>query len=128
MKKLFATLVIATALFACKKEQKRGTEQIAPAAFEKEMTADAGQLIDVRTPKEYNEGHLNGAKNLHIYDQNFITRLDSLDKDETVYVYCKAGGRSAEAVETLEGKGFKHIVELEGGMDAWKEAGKPVKQ
>ena len=128
MKKLFASLLIATALFACKKEQKRGLEQVPPAAFETEMTADAGQLIDVRTPKEYSEGHLSGAKNLHIYDKDFLTRLDSLDKDETVYVYCKAGGRSAEAVETLEGKGFKHIVELEGGMDAWNEAGKPVTQ
>ena len=128
MKKAFVALFITMALFACKKEQKKGIEQIQPVPFEKEITADAGQLIDVRTPKEYKEGHIEGAKNLHIYDQDFLTRLDSLDKSETVYVYCKAGGRSAEAVETLKGKGFKHIVELEGGMDAWNAAGKPVTQ
>lgn len=128
MKKIFAAALITIALFACKKEQKRGTEQVPPVAFEKEMTTDAGQVIDVRTPKEYKEGHIAGAANLHIYDQDFLTRLDSLDKNETLYVYCKAGGRSAEAVETLESKGFKHIVELEGGLDAWNEAGKPVSQ
>lgn len=113
-------------LTACKKEQKTGTEQVAPAAFEQEMKDNAGQVVDVRMPKEYAEGHIDGAKNLHIYDADFAQRLDSLDKDETVYVYCKAGARSAEAVELMERKGFKHIVELEGGLDAWGQAGKPV--
>lgn len=128
MKKIFLATLFTLALFSCKKNQKTGTEQIPPAAFQQEMADNAGQVIDVRTPKEFGEGHINGAKNLHIYDTDFLTRLDSLDKDETVYVYCKAGGRSAEAVETLEHKGFKHIVELEGGLDAWNQAGKPVTQ
>lgn len=126
MKKYILAFAVITMLTACKKEQKTGTEQVAPVAFEQEMKNDAGQLVDVRMPKEYNEGHIDGAKNLHIYDQDFSDRLDSLDKDETVYVYCKAGARSAEAVEIMERKGFKHIVELEGGLDAWNEAGKPL--
>lgn len=126
MKKTLVALLLATAIFSCKKEQKTGTEQIPPIAFEQELANNPGQVIDVRTPKEFTSGHIEHAKNLHIYDQDFTTRLDSLDKDETVYVYCKAGARSAEAVETLEQKGFKHIVELEGGLDAWNDAGKPV--
>lgn len=128
MKKIVIALLFTTAIFSCKKEQKTGTEQITPAAFEKEITDNPGQVIDVRTPKEFTSGHIESAKNLHIYDQDFAARLDSLDKDKTVYVYCKAGGRSAEAVETLEQKGFKHIVELEGGLDAWNDAEKPVTQ
>lgn len=126
MKKYILALTALALLMACKKEQKTGTEQVAPVAFEQEMKNDAGQLVDVRMPKEYKEGHIEGAKNLHIYDQDFQQRLDSLDKDETVYVYCKAGARSAEAVQVMEQKGFKHIVELEGGLDAWNQAGKPV--
>lgn len=126
MKKYMMALAAIAMLTACKKEQKTGTEQVAPTAFEQEMKDDAGQLVDVRMPKEYAEGHIDGAKNLHIYDNDFAQRLDSLDKDQTVYVYCKAGARSAEAVELMERKGFKHIVELEGGLDAWGEAGKPV--
>nr|WP_322623717.1 rhodanese-like domain-containing protein [uncultured Flavobacterium sp.] len=126
MKKYLLGVAALAMLTACKKEQKTGTEQVAPVAFEQEMKDDAGQLVDVRMPKEYAEGHIDGAKNLHIYDNDFAERLDSLDKDETVYVYCKAGARSAEAVELMERKGFKHIVELEGGLDAWGEAGKTV--
>lgn len=126
MKKYLLGFAAIAMLTACKKEQKTGTEQVAPVAFEQEMKDDAGQLVDVRMPKEYAEGHIDGATNLHIYDNDFAERLDSLDKDKTVYVYCKAGARSAEAVELMERKGFKHIVELEGGLDAWDEAGKTV--
>jgi rhodanese-related sulfurtransferase len=92
------------------------------------MADDKGQLIDVRTAKEYNSGHIEGATHMHLYDADFSTRADSLDKNKTVYVYCKVGGRSAEAVDILKQKGFVHIVELKGGIDAWNQAGKPVKQ
>lgn len=128
MKKLLYLILITFTVSSCNGQQKKGVELIPPAAFEKEMTAHKGQVIDVRTPTEYKSGHINGAVNLHVYDQDFTNRLDTLDKSKTVYVYCKAGGRSAEAVETLKAKGFVHIVELDGGMDAWNEAGKPVKK
>ena len=85
MKKYLLGVAALAMLTACKKEQKTGTEQVAPVAFEQEMKDDAGQLVDVRMPKEYAEGHIDGAKNLHIYDNDFAERLDSLDKDETVY-------------------------------------------
>lgn len=128
MKKLLYLLLLTLSITSCQGQQKKGTELVAPAVFEKEMAANKAQVIDVRTPKEYQSGHINGAVNLHVYDQDFTKRLESLDKNKTVYVYCKAGGRSAEAVETMKTKGFVHIVELDGGMDAWNEAGKPVKK
>ena len=127
MKKLFYLLSIAVTLISCYAQEKK-IELVAPASFAQKMHNDNGQVIDVRTPKEYKSGHLDGAVNMHVYDNNFVERLDSLDKNKTVYVYCKAGGRSAEAVESMKTKGFTHIVELDGGMDAWSEAGKPVKQ
>ena len=43
-------------------------------------------------------------------------------------MYCKAGGRSAEAVEILQNHGFESIIELDGGTDSWSEAGKPLEQ
>ena len=92
------------------------------------MLKDKGQLIDVRTPKEYKSGHIENAVNIHLYDQDFKERINKLDKNKTVYVYCKAGGRSAEAVESLKINGFQHIVELDGGTDAWSEAEMPLKQ
>ena len=127
MKKLVYLLCITFTLISCYAQEKK-VELVAPKAFAQKMADDKGQIIDVRTPKEFKSGHIDGAVNLHVYDNDFTKRLDSLDKNETVYVYCKAGGRSAEAVESMKTKGFLHIVELDGGMDAWNEAGKPVKQ
>lgn len=127
MKKILLLLLITVSAIA-NAQQNQKVELVAPVAFEKKMAAQKGQVIDVRTPKEFQSGHIAGAMNLHVYDKDFEQRVDKLDKNKPVYVYCKAGGRSAEATETLKSKGFKTIVELDGGMDAWTEAGKPVKK
>jgi len=126
MKRVMYLLLLTFAFVSCEAQHKKGTELLPPAQFEKEITQDKGQLIDVRTPKEYMAGHLDGATNIHLYDQDFNERINKLDKKKTVYVYCKAGGRSAEAVESLKMNGFVHVVELQGGTDAWTEAGKPL--
>ena len=128
MKKAICLLVMIFAFISCEGQQKKGTELLLPAQFAKEITKDKGQLIDVRTPKEYKAGHIENAVNIHLYDKDFNERINKLNKKETVYVYCKVGGRSAEAVELLKRNGFQHIVELKGGTDGWVEAGKPLKQ
>jgi phage shock protein E len=127
MKKILFLLFITISTVATA-QQKQKVELVAPAAFEKKMASKKGQVIDVRTPKEFKSGYIAGAVNMHVYDKDFEQRIDKLDKNKPVYVYCKAGGRSAEAAEILKNKGFTTIVELDGGIDAWKEAGKPVKQ
>ena len=106
--------------------KKKGVELVPPAEFAQNIESGKGQLIDVRTPKEYNSGYIKGAVNMHLYDTDFEQRIDTLDKNKPVYVYCKVGGRSAEAVAIMKSKGFRHIVELDGGMDAWNEAKLPV--
>ena len=126
MKKLFALLFFF--LVSAVHAQQKQVQQLAPAAFEKQMAAQKGQVIDVRTPREYKAGHIGNAVNMHLYDKDFEQRLDKLDKSKTVFVYCKVGGRSADAVEIMAAKGFKHIIELKGGTDAWTEAGKPLVQ
>lgn len=128
MKKLFYITALLITLVSCQAQKKDGTELVSPTEFAHKVEEEKGQLIDVRTPGEYKSGYIDGAVNIHLYDKDFEQRIDKLDKEETVYVYCKAGGRSAEAVEIMHEKGFKHIVELDGGMDAWNEAGEPVKK
>lgn len=76
-------------------------------------------LVDVRTMEEYNAGHLENAKNINWYDQNFAEQFLDISKDETIYVYCKKGGRSAKAQQLLDSLGYKKVVNLEGGYDAW---------
>lgn len=124
--RLFSILFFLISFASCQ-SQTKSPELVTPEVFAKKTEAVV-QLIDVRTPKEYKQGHIKGAKNIHLYDQDFVERINKLDKTKPVYVYCKAGGRSAEAVEIMQAQGFKNIVELKGGTDSWTESGKPLVQ
>ncbi|MDB4292343.1 rhodanese-like domain-containing protein [Maribacter sp.] len=77
-------------------------------------------LVDVRTPEEYAGGHLDNALNINWNAADFADKFDAISKDQTIYVYCKKGGRSAKAQEKLISLGFEHVVDLQGGYDAVK--------
>ena len=83
-----------------------------------------GILVDVRTPEEFEMGHLENALNINWFDADFVQRFNEIDKDKTIYVYCKKGGRSAKAQDKLRSMGFKNVIDLEGGYDAWLESKK----
>lgn len=101
--------------------------ELAPARFQQELAKEPNaQVLDVRTPGEYKQGHLQGAKNLDIFHDDFDKQLASLDKTRPVYVYCLGGGRSAEAAEKMQKMGFKKVVDMEGGFRAWQDKGLPV--
>ena len=75
-------------------------------------------IVDVRTPEEYQEGHLDGAMNINWFDADFQSQVEELDHKKTLYVYCKKGGRSAKAVKVLDSLGFE-VIDLIGGYDAY---------
>jgi phage shock protein E len=78
------------------------------------------QIIDVRTPGEISDGFIPGTTLFFdINSDDFDAKIDKLDKSKKYIVYCKSGGRSSRAVETMRGKGFKYIYELEGGISSW---------
>ena len=89
----------------------------------KEVASEGFVLIDVRTPEEYAQGFIDGAINMDMKNKSFISNIQQIDKNKKVYLYCKAGGRSAKASKVLDSLGYKNIINLEGGFDAWKEAG-----
>ncbi len=98
------------------------------AEFAKFITNDNVQLVDVRTPEEYAEGHLKGAENINVFDSDFVEQaLKSLDKSKPVAVYCRSGKRSAEAAIKLSENGFK-VTNLEGGILAWKAEHQPIEK
>jgi len=74
-------------------------------------------LVDVRTPEEFESGHLEHAININFYDPKFIEKFNIADKETTIYLYCKMGGRSARAASVLDSLGYK-VVNLEGGYNA----------
>lgn len=73
-------------------------------------------LIDVRTPEEFNAGHLPGAKLINVKDDDFAKKIDSLDRDKAYYVYCRSGSRSSRAQEIMLKKGFEKVCNAEGGI------------
>ena len=78
-------------------------------------------VIDVRTPDEFNSGIIPGAINIDVYKgQGFIYQVEELDKTKNYYVYCKAGGRSAQACAVMNQLGFENTFNLEGGFMQWK--------
>jgi len=81
-------------------------------------------LLDVRTPEEYTEGHIQGAVLIPV--QVLGERLAEVPKDKQVYVYCHSGRRSAMASKLLAENGNTRIENVVGGITAWKDAGFPV--
>lgn len=89
--------------------------------FQKQMAARPGTLVDVRTPGEVKKGAIPNSINLDIFDDHFEAKLEQLDKNKPVYVYCAVGGRSAEAMEIMKKKGFVEVYNLSGGYTAWSK-------
>ncbi len=81
--------------------------------------AEDAVLVDVRTPEEFEMGHLKNALNINWFDPDFDNKFAEINKETTIYMYCKVGGRSAKAQERLQSLGYKMVINLEGGYDAW---------
>ena len=120
MKKIFTLIALASAatfvLAACapvSEPIKVGSETI---------------VIDVRTPSEYSEGHLEGAVNIDVQDANFGTILGQLPTDGNYVVYCRSGNRSAKAVEIMKASGFTNVVDAGGVNDASAKTGIAIVQ
>ncbi|MFD1163449.1 rhodanese-like domain-containing protein [Hwangdonia seohaensis] len=81
------------------------------------------QLIDVRTPKEFKEGHIENAQNIDFLSSTFTEDIKTLDKEKPIVVYCRSGKRSANSTKKLQEAGFTEIYDLEGGILKWKQEG-----
>jgi rhodanese-related sulfurtransferase len=82
--------------------------------------------LDVRTPLEFSQGHLENAINIDFQSGNFEAEVSRLDKNATYAVYCRSGNRSGEAVKVMADLGFTSIYDMDGGVIDWASAGKPL--
>lgn len=83
-------------------------------------------VLDVRTPKEFEKGHLPGATNMNFFADDFDQQLGKLDKSKSYLVYCASGGRSSDARDKMKEMQFKSVYQLEGGFKDWEKSGKQV--
>ncbi len=85
-------------------------------------------LVDVRTPEEFKEGHIKGAKNIDVNIPDFKNEIAKLDTQKPIFVYCQSGNRSTKAIKELQDLGFPKIYHLENGISDWKSSNLPIEE
>ncbi len=83
-------------------------------------------ILDVRTPEEFAEGHIEGAIMLDFYRDDFADELAKLDPSVPYVLYCRSGNRSGQTISLMEGLGFADVADVDGGIGGWLGAGLPV--
>lgn len=145
MKKVLAIALLASGLIglnSCADAQKTSGSQnekpqvsqevvtnnndLNAAEFKDAIEAEGITLLDVRTPQEFAQGHLENATIIDWYDPNFKAEADKLDKNTPVYLYCRSGSRSTSAKAALIALGFKEVHQMSGGINSWMGSGYPT--
>ena len=110
------TAIFMMAFVSC--DSKKEIKSIKSNEFRTEIMTPDIQLVDVRVPEAFNEGHIPGAKNLDFTSEHFDEMMKQLDKKNPVAVYCRGGRQSMEAAEKLQDAGFE-VIHLDGGILTW---------
>ncbi|MDJ0768415.1 MAG: rhodanese-like domain-containing protein [Ilumatobacter sp.] len=83
-------------------------------------------VIDVRTPEEFGEGHVEGATMIDFYTDTFADEIAALDRDGEYLLYCRSGNRSGQTAALMEQLGFEQVYDLDGGVRAWAADGRTL--
>ena len=113
---------------SAEKKEAKGFKNVDVAEFEKLRADKKNVVLDVRTQKEFEAGHIPGAVNIDVNAPDFPEKVAKLEKSKTYLVHCGAGIRSAKACDKMSHLAFPKLYNLEGGFKAWETAGnKPEK-
>ena len=119
MKKVFFIFIMMYSFSSCAQETKQH-QLISQEEFAEILTKEI-QLLDVRTPQEYQQGYIEGAVLINFFDPDFVTKVSTrFDKNKPLYIYCAVGGRSNKAAKKLISVGFESVYDLKGGFTKWK--------
>lgn len=129
----FIAVLLIISLTSCGEKKNATTTQtkveneLSVQEFAAKIQSDTTiQLVDVRTWGEYMERHLKNAKWIDYYKPDFMELVKVLDPEKPVYLYCRTGRRSFEALRKMENAGFKNVVHLKGGITAWQSENMPT--
>jgi rhodanese-related sulfurtransferase len=121
---IFSFLLIS-GLLACgscssSKLSENGIGRLTNGQFRKEAKKPNTVIIDVRTPEEFQTGHIEGAKLINVQDSgNFIRQIHALDPAKHYLLYCRTGKRSMNAATIMQTKGFTKVSDLRDGISEW---------
>lgn len=121
MKKVIVVCLLL-GMISCNSQDKKEVSfiDVNVAEFQQLISKEGIQLVDVRTPEEYNAGHIKNAKLINFFDSDFKEQSTTiLDKNKPVYLYCRSGGRSAKSAKIYKEAGFTKVYNLLGGFNAW---------
>ena len=124
MKKVIALFASVLLLAGCSTSSTATDLNV--SEFSSKVTEAGIITLDVRTPGEFNEGHIEGAQLIDFQSGNFENEIATLDKSKTYAVYCRSGNRSGQAVKVMSDAGFSNLYNLNGGVIDWANAGLPL--
>lgn len=122
MNRIILAFCLTILLNSCTQAQQTVQKtNVNSAEFLKKInTTDSAVVLDVRTPGEFEKGHLKNAININWNGAEFDNQLATLDKTKPIFVYCLSGGRSKSAADKMRKAGFENVVELAGGIMDWR--------
>ncbi len=123
--KNFLILISSVLLLVCSPNSQPFIN-LNPIQFQTAIEKEEGIVLDVRTPQEVSSGAIENSSTINFYDQDFERKISKIQKDKTVYVYCKSGGRSSQAAKLLLKSGQAKVVNLSGGIIAWQATQLPL--
>ncbi|HSP82602.1 MAG TPA: rhodanese-like domain-containing protein [Gillisia sp.] len=114
--------IISLSVISCKAQEENTDVTILSVEEAKTILAEepGAVFLDVRTPEEFNEGHIEGAVLINFFDADFKQQVATLDKDKPVYIYCRSGNRSQQAGMILTEMGFQEVYDIEAGYIGWE--------
>jgi rhodanese-related sulfurtransferase len=124
MKKVIGLIAAVLLLAGC--SSSSSANNLSVTEFSAKAAETGVITLDVRTPGEYAEGHLQNAQLIDFQSGNFENEILSLDKNATYAVYCRSGSRSGQAVKVMHDAGFHNVYNLNGGVIDWTNAGLPL--
>lgn len=125
---LLVIFLITISFSSCKSQADSDIKVISTEEMQTLLKIDEVQLVDVRTPEEFESGYIEKAQNIDFRSPTFDEDILKLDKEKPVLLYCHSGRRSASCSKKLKDAGFKKIYDLQGGISRWKHEGLAVKQ
>ena len=127
---LLFVILFGFILPSCRAQQEQSITALSPkeasTLIEKHKGNSDFVILDIRTPGEYQGGHLKDATLIDYYSKSFVDEIGRLDKEKSYLVYCRSGNRSAHSMDLFTKLQFQKIYHLSSGINSWISEGLPL--